>query len=36
MDITSFEHKGHTYLVMANSENDNQKNTDSALYKWTV
>ena len=36
MDITSFEHKGHTYLAMANSGNDNQKNTDSALYKWTV
>ena len=36
MDITSFEHKCHTYLAMANSGNDNQKNTDSALYKWTV
>ena len=36
MDITSFEHKGHSYLAMANSGNDNQKNTESALYKWTI
>ena len=35
-DMTSFEYKGYTYLAIANSWNDdNQRNIDSTLYKWT-
>ena len=33
IDMTSFEYKGHTYLVIANSGNSNQKNITSAVYK---
>ena len=35
-DMTSFEYKGYTYLAIANGKNDeNQRNIDSRLYKWT-
>ena len=34
-DMTSFEYKGHTYLVIANLKNNNQRNINSALYRWT-
>ena len=34
IDMTSFEYKGHTYLVIANSRNSNQKNIKSTVYKW--
>ena len=33
IDMTSFEYKGHTYLVIANSGNSNQKNIKSTMYK---
>ena len=33
IDMTSFEYKGHTYLVIANSRNSNQKNIKSTMYK---
>ena len=33
IDMTSFEYKGHTYLVIANSANSNQKNIKSTVYK---
>ena len=33
IDMTSFEYKGHTYLVIANSGNSNQKNIKSTVYK---
>ena len=35
-DMTSFEYKGHIYLAVANSkDNDQKKNINSMLYKWT-
>ena len=33
IDMTSFEYKGHAYLVIANSANSNQKNIKSTVYK---
>ena len=33
IDMTSFEYKGHTYLVIANSGNSNQRNIKSTMYK---
>ena len=33
-DMTSFEYKGHTYLVVANYYNGQKYNINSALYKW--
>ena len=33
-DMTSFEYKGHTYLVVANYYNNRKNNINSALYKW--
>ena len=34
-DMTSFEYNGHTYLAVANSQNNDGKyNINSALYKW--
>ena len=34
-DMTTFEHKGHTYLTIANRRNNDGKyNINSALYKW--
>ena len=33
-DMTSFEYKGHTYLVVANHFNGLKQNINSALYKW--
>ena len=35
IDMTSFEYKGYTYLAIANSGNNNQKNINSTLYRWT-
>ena len=32
--MTSFEYKGHTYLVVANHKNGQKYNLNSALYKW--
>ena len=32
IDMTSFEHKGHTYLAIANSRN-NQRDIESTVYK---
>ena len=32
IDVTSFEHKGHTYLAIANYGND-QRNIESTVYK---
>ena len=34
IDMTTFEYKGHAYLAVANS-GDNQKNINSTLYRWT-
>ena len=34
IDMTSFEYKGHTYLVIANSKNITQRNIKSTVYKW--
>ena len=34
IDMTSFDHKGHTYLAIANSGNINQKNIKSTVFKW--
>ena len=35
-DMTSFQYKGHTYLAVANFEdNSNKGNINSWLYKWT-
>ena len=35
-EMTTFEYKGHIYLAVANSEdNDQKKNINSTLYKWT-
>ena len=34
IDMTSFEYKGHTYLVIANSGNINQRNIKSTVFKW--
>jgi len=33
-DMTSFEYKGHTYLAVANYNNGQKHNINSALYKW--
>ena len=33
-DMTSFEYKGHIYLVVANFYNGQKYNINSALYKW--
>ena len=33
-DMTSFDHKGHTYLAVANYYNGQKYNINSALYKW--
>ena len=35
-DMTSFEYKGYTYLVIANIRNSAQSSTKSTLYKWTT
>ena len=35
IDMTSFEYKGYTYLAIANSGNNNQKNINSTLYRCT-
>ena len=35
IDMTSFEYKGYTYLAIANSGKNNQKNINSTLYRWT-
>ena len=35
IDMTSFEYKGYTYLAIANSGSNNQKNINSTLYRWT-
>ena len=35
-DMTSFQYKGHTYLVVANHVNNSPKfNINSTLYEWT-
>ena len=34
IDMTSFEYKGYTYLAIANSGSNNQKNINSTLYRW--
>ena len=34
-DMTSFKHKGHTYLAIANF-GKNQRNIESTVYKWTL
>ena len=34
-DMTSFNHKGHTYLAIANF-GKNQRNIESTVYKWTL
>ena len=33
-DMTTFEYKGHTYLVVANYYNQKKYNINSVLYKW--
>ena len=33
-DMTTFEYKGHTYLAVANRNNQKYRNINSALYKW--
>ena len=33
-DITAFEHKGHTYLAIANSINNGKRNINSVVYNW--
>ena len=35
IDMTTFEYKGYTYLAVANSGNNNKKNINSTLYRWT-
>ena len=32
--MTSFEYKGHTYLAVANRDNGQKHNVNSAVYKW--
>ena len=34
LGMTSFEYKGHTYLVVANYYNGQKHNINSTLYKW--
>ena len=34
IDMTSFEYKGHTYLAVANHNNAQKFNINSALYMW--
>ena len=34
IDMTSFEHKGHRYLAIANYGNINQRNIKSTVFKW--
>ena len=34
-NMTSFKHKGHTYLAIANF-GKNQRNIESTVYKWTL
>ena len=35
-DMTSFEYKGYTYLVIVNTGNSAQSSKKSTLYKWTT
>ena len=35
IDMTTFEYKGHAYLAVANSGNNNKNNINSTLYRWT-
>ena len=34
-DMTSFQYRGHTYLVVSNFADSNKRNINSRLYKWT-
>ena len=33
-DMTTFEHKGHTYMAVANHRTQTKYNINSTLYKW--